>query len=427
MLGLHRIAVDIEPLRVHHDFRNIVAGQLINSLGSQITQIALPYQVYVLTGSPIAIGGLATVQLVALLSFSLMGGAIIDSVERRRLLICTEICLCGVSAALATLAFTGLANLWLLYGLGFIGATLLAIDRPARQSLLPRLVTRERYPAAIAIYQASVKTGTIVGPSLGGVLIATFGLGVAYATDAVSFFAAIASLVSIARLPPVGRLARPGLAAIAEGLAYVRRTPVVLSAFVIDLDAMVFGYPTALFPVLALGFFHVGPAGLGLLASAPAVGAVTALLTSGWLQRIKYQGRAVIICVAIWGVAMSLFAITPFLPFALLMLMLGGWADMISAILRNIIIQLGTPDGLRGRISAVNTMVTVSGPRLGDMESSSVATLLGAQFSAISGGLLCLLGLFFAIRYYPRLLGYEAPGADPQPPAAVPGSAAQIA
>jgi MFS family permease len=425
MLKLRSLALDVEPLRHHRDFRLLLGGQAINNIGSMFTPVALSYQLYVLTHSALALGTMAAAQLIAVLLFSPLAGSIADAVDRRRLLLVTQAALCAISATLAILAFTGLAAAWHIYLLAFLQSIFDATDRPARQSMIPRLVSRERLAPAIALNRATMSLARVAGPALSGTLIASVGLTAAYGVDAVTFVASFASLALIAKVPPAAEAKRPGWSAIKEGFDYVRRTPVVFSAFIIDLDAMVFGMPTSLFPILALDVFHVGAVGLGLLTAAPSFGGIVGLVTSGWIGHTRWHGRVVIASVAIWGLSIALFGLAPTLPLALALLVIAGGSDVISAIVRATMIQVMTPDRLRGRVTALNSMAVGSGPKLGAVESTSVAAFSSAQFSVISGGLLCLAGLVFVIRYCPRFLAYDtataAPEeAEPEAPAAMP-------
>jgi MFS family permease len=273
--------------------------------------------------------------------------------------------------------------------------------------MVPRLVSRENLTRAIAINQAAFQTAGVVGPGLGGLLIAWAGLPAAYGADALSFSAAFVALIAIAPVPPLGSIRRPGWNAIVAGLRYVRGVPAILGGFVIDLDAMIFGLPVALFPVLALDFFHVGAQGLGFLVSAPSAGAVLGVATSGWLPRVRYPGRVLILVVGFWGIAITLFGLTPIFPLALLCLAVAGASDALSAMIRNTINQMSSPDELRGRVSALHSMVVTSGPRMGDIEATSVAAATTAQISVVSGGVLCLLGLIAVVRLFPQLAKYD--------------------
>ena len=391
---------------------------MISGVGRQVTVVALAFQLYVLTGSTLAVGLLALVQLVPILTFALGGGAIADAVDRRRLLLVTQLGLALASGSLFLLAATPGAPIWGYYAVAFVGAGLGAVDQPARSSALPRLVPRERLPAAIALNQLGFQAMSVAGPALGGLLLATVSVAAAFAFDTVTFAAAIVALLLVAPIPPHPGASRPSLATIAEGLRFVRRRPVVLSSFVIDLVAMVFGMPTALFPALALDVFRVGPAGVGLLAAAPAAGALVGAALTGWVGRIRRPGRAVIVAVAGWGLAITAFGLSAWsFPLALLFLALAGAADVFSAVLRSAIVQLETPDEIRGRVVGVHILVVTSGPRLGDAEAAAVAAVVGPQLSVVSGGILCLVGLVAVVRRFPELGRYVSPvaAAPPEP------------
>ena len=379
-------------------------------MGNQITRIALPFQVYVLTQSTVAVGFLAAVQLVPILALSLGAGAVADAVDRRRLVLVTSVGMAFCSLALAVLALGSPPSLPAIFGVAFLAASLASIDQPARSSAIPRLVPAERLPAAIALNQLNLQTASIVGPAVGGVIIAIAGLPAAYALDFVSFGAALAAIAAIGPLPPLGGAARPGLSAVLEGLRFARSRPLILSTFAIDFAAMVFGMPTSLFPALGLTVFGAGAIGVGLLAAAPAVGAFVGAALSGWVSGVRRRGRAVILAVAGWGAAIVGFGLATFsFPLALTLLALAGAADVLSAVFRSTIVQLETPDGLRGRVTAIHILVVTSGPRLGDIEAAAVAGLIGPQASVISGGLLCLLGVIGVARAFPQLDAHVAP------------------
>ena len=401
------ILVDLAPIRRDRDYRLLWAGQVVSGIGNNVTRIALPYQVYVLTHSAVAIGVLTAVQLVPILAFSLGGGAIADAVDRRRLLLITAVGLALTSLVLVALSLVPSPPLAAIYAVAFVAASLGAVDQPARSSAVPRLVPAERLPAAIALNQLNFQTAAVIGPAIGGIVIAVAGLPAAYGLDVLSFGAAVASLVGIAPLPPLGEVARPGIAAVREGLRFAMDRRVILSTFAIDLDAMIFGMPTSLFPILALDTFHAGAEGVGLLAAAPAAGAFLGALLSGWVSRVRRTGRAVAVAVAMWGLAITGFGLATFsLPLAVVLLGLAGAADVLSAVFRGTIVQLETPDALRGRVTALHLLVVTSGPRLGDLEAASVASVVGAQASVVSGGLLCIAGILVVVRRFPELLAH---------------------
>ncbi len=401
---LRGLIIDVDPIRLDRDWRRLWAGQSINVVGAQLTRVALPYQVYVLTGSTLAIAALSIAQLVPLLVFSLGGGAIADAFDRRRVLIATQLGLGATSLALVGLAIQGNPPVVALFGLAFVGSALSAIDWPTRASATPRLVPAERLRSAMALGQLTFNGAAVLGPLLAGVLLGTVGLAGVYAADVATYAVALLTLVGMRAIPPLTAQRQPAIAAIREGLRFVRERRIILSTFAIDLNAMVFGMPTALFPVLALDVFKTGPLGLGLLNAAPAAGAFTAIILSGGIVRLYRIGRGVILAVVAWGAAIVGFGLSSFwFPLALLCLAVAGAADVVSAILRSSIVQLDAPDHLRGRVSAIHTLVVTSGPRVGDLEAALVASAIGAQLSVISGGILCLVGVLIVARWFPEL------------------------
>jgi MFS family permease len=404
---LRGVLADTAPLRLDRDYRWLWTGQAINGIGTQITRIALPYQVYVMTGSTLAVAALTLAQLIPILIFALGAGSVADAVDRRKLLFATQLGLLACSSALLALSLQPAPPLIALYVVAFASAGLSAVDQPARSSSVPRLVPPQRLPAAIALNQLNFQVGSVVGPAIGGILIATVGLPGAYFADVLSFIASLIGVAAIAPLPPLGVVTRPGLAAIREGLRFVGARRVILSTFVIDLNAMIFGMPTSLFPALALDVFKVGPGGLGLLAAAPAVGAFLGALLSGWVSAVRRVGLAVIVTVVIWGVAIALFGLSTFsFPLALVFLAIAGAADVLSAVFRSTIVQLETPDTLRGRVTSIHILVVTSGPRLGDIEAATVAAFIGPQLSVVSGGLLCVAGVAVVARVFPELAAH---------------------
>ena len=404
---VRRLFLDTAPLRLDRDYRWLWSGQVVNGIGNQITRIALPYQVYVLTGSTLAIAALTLFQLVPILLFALGAGSLADAVDRRRVLLATQAGMAGCSLVLVLLALTGGPPVPALFAVAFVAAGLSAVDQPARASAIPRLVPPERLPSAIALNQLNFQMGSIVGPAVGGILIATVGLAGAYAVDLVSFIASFAALLAIRPLPPLSAAARPGLEAIREGLRFVRSRQAILGSFVIDLNAMIFGMPIALFPVLALDVFETGPAGFGLMAAALGVGAFLGALFSGWVSSVQRTGRAILVAVAVWGLAITAFGlVTVSFPLALVCLAVAGAADVFSAVFRSTLVQLETPDALRGRVTSIHILVVTGGPRLGDIEAAVVAALTTPQFAVVSGGIACVLGVAVVARRFPELASH---------------------
>ncbi len=399
-----RLFLDISPLRVDREYRKLWTGQIVSVMGNQVTRIALPYQVYVLTGSPLAIAVLTAAQLLPILVLSLAAGAIADAFDRRKVLMATQAGLALTNVCLIIVSLQPDPPVWAIYALAAVIGALLSLDWPARLAAVPRLVPRERLPSAIALTQLSQNASAIMGPALGGIILAWVGPTGAFATDLAAFAISIWALVALAPIPPLHQTLAPGLTAIKEGLAFVRSRKVILGAFAIDLDAMVFGRPVGLFPILALDVFHAGAAGVGMLAAAPAVGAFIGALLSGSLSSIQRVGRAVVLSVIAWGTMVTLFGLSDFsFQVALVLLALSGAADVLSTMLRWTIVQTETPDQLRGRVTSINNMSVTSGPRLGDIRAATVATVFGAQAAVVTGGLMCVAGAILVTRAFPAL------------------------
>jgi MFS family permease len=408
--------IDTAPLRHDRDFRWLWSGQLVNNLGAQVTLIALRYQVFVLTGSPLAIGGLAAATLAGLLIFTLPGGVVVDRYDRRRLMLATQVAAGLVSLALGLLALSGSPPVGLLYLLAFVSAAISCIDEPARQSAIPRLVADDRKPAAYVLNQSLRRLSSVVGPAIGGFLIALVGLPAAYLFDAATFIVAFIAILAIAPIPRFAEGGRPGLAGILGGLSFVRRSRVLVGTFMIDFAANLFGLPVALFPILALETFHGTATTLGLLTAAPALGAFIGTLTAGWVGAVHHQGRAVVAAVVAWGAAIAAFGLLVFsLPLALLCLTLAGGADVVSAVFRMTILQQVTPDELRGRVAALRSLFATGSPRLGDIEATAVANLTSAQFSALSGGVLSIVAALLIAWRLPQLTRYVMPRINTEP------------
>ena len=409
---LGSLLVDPAPLRHDRDFRLLWTGQAISAIGRMITAAVLPYQVYVLTGDLLMLGALSIVQLVPILVFSLGGGAVADAVDRRRLLLVTQLGLAASSLAFVALALFPDPPVAAIFAIAFIQAGIGAVDQPARGSAIPRLVPPERLPAAISLNQIVFNGAAVVGPALGGVLLSLTSVATCYLVDVVTFAAAIAAVVMIAPLPPHAGAARPSIGAVVEGLRFARRRRPVLATFIVDINAMVFGSPRSLFAPLALDVFHVGAGGYGLMSAAVGLGAFVAAVFSGWTTNVRRPGLAVLVSVAFWSLGIVGFGLATFsFPLALLFLAIAAGADVFSAVLRNAIVQLLTPDALRGRVSSIHILVVTGGPRVGDAEASVAAALIGTQWSVVSGGILSLVGvglLTLAMPEFARLHMAEA-------------------
>ncbi len=398
-----RLVVDTTPLRASRQFRLLFWGQTVSLIGRQFTVVAASYEVYQLTHSTVMVGLLSLGQLLPLIVFSLIGGSLADAMDRRRLLLGIQVFMAGTSVGLAVNASLTHPTVWALFVFTALSAAFSAVDSPARTAAVPGIVARDLFPAASALQQMSFQASAAVGPLLAGVLIARVGISSAYWFDVGSFGAAIIALLAMAPMRPIGGTTRPGFGSMLDGIRFLKGRRVLQSTFVIDINAMVFGMPRALFPQMAVQVFHGGGTVYGALSAAPGVGAMIGATTSGWVGRVRRQGRAVLYSVAAWGLSIAIFGATKWLPLALLMLAIAGAADVVSAVFRNTILQLSVPDRLRGRLSAVHIAVVTGGPRLGDAESGVVASVTNAQVSAISGGLACVLGVALIAKLMPEL------------------------
>ncbi|MDQ6711312.1 MAG: MFS transporter [Candidatus Dormibacteraeota bacterium] len=413
---LRHLAVDVSPLRDSRQFRLLFIGQLISLIGRQITVVAVPYQVYLLTHSSFRVGLLGAVQLVPFIVFSIVAGPIADQVDRRKLLLATQALLATTSLLFVVGAIWGQPPLLYLYGVAAAAAGVSAVDQPARTATVPNLVSRAQMASAVSLNYLLFQLGTIAGPAIGGLVIARVGLAQAYGIDVVTFGAAIAAVLLLSPQVPLGRRPESPLGAIRAGLAWVRRTPVISASYATDLSAMVLSLPRALFPALALSVYHAGPSGLGLLYSAPGVGAVAGSMLSGFIAHLRHPGRAVTYAVVGWGVAITLFGLaTASIWLAVFFLALAGAADALSAVGRNTIQQMLAPDRLRGRLSALYSMVVAGGPYLGDARAGAVASAVSAQFADVFGGLTCVAGCLLVRVAFPQLWQFDArqPGGEP--------------
>jgi len=407
--AVRNVAIDLSPLRVSRDFRRLFLGLAVSELGYQFTLVATFIQVFELTGSPAAVGLIGLAGLLALVVGTLVGGAFVDVVDRRTLLIVAQIGFMTASGILLAGAVHGDPPLWVVYAAVALIAGLSAIDSPTRSAITPRLVGRELLPSALTLNQVVWNATALIGPALAGIVITELGLSWAYAIDLVTYVAMLAAAIAIAPVPPERIEGSPtGWRAVTEGFAFLRGRAVLKAAFAIDVVAMVFGMPRALFPILAVTQFHRGPAVVGLLFAAPAVGAVLGALTAGWIARVRHQGMAIVWAVVVWGAGIAAFGLVSSLWLGLLLLAIAGAADVISAVFRSTILQLSVPDALRGRLSQIHILVVTGGPRLGDLEAGMVASAFSPAVSVVSGGLLCIAGAALLAWLVPSFRRYHA-------------------
>lgn len=405
-----RLLVDLAPLRKSRDFRLLFTGQLVSMFGNQVTIVAVAIQVFRLTDhSTFQVGAISLAQLPLLIVGSLVGGSVGDSVDKRRMLTWSALGLSVLSGLIALNAAVPHPSLLALYVLSALSSGLAGFSNPARSAAIPRLVGPENLIAAYSLNQITIQVATVAGPALGGVL-AAISLPLAYSVDAVSFLAIVAVTLAMAPLPPIGGARRAGWTSVKEGFSYLRGRQVVQGVYLLDLNAMILGMPSALFPAFATERFHGGAITVGLLYAAPGVGALLGAITTGWVEWIRRRGLAVVVAVVVWGLAIAGFGLSHALWGALVLLGIAGWADVISAVLRNTILQSSITEEYRSRLSAIQLAVVQGGPRLGNFEAGSVAAITSPAFSAVSGGVGCaVVAVLLALRL-PRFTSEVAPG-----------------
>jgi MFS family permease len=402
---LRTLVVDSKPLR-RRDFRLLFLGQTVSFAGSMITYVAIPFQVFRLTRSPLAVGLLGLAELVPLLLTALVGGALADARDRRRLVQATEAGLALTSAGLAVNAFLPHPQVGVLYAAAALIAGLDGLQRPSLDALIPRLVSRDELPAAAALRSLRGNAGMLAGPALGGLLIATAGLPGAYLVDLATFVVSLLALRLVRAVPPPPEAARPSLHSVAEGLRYAWSRPELLGTYLVDLVAMVFGMPMALFPAIAARFGGAGT--LGLLYAAPAAGALVVSATSGWIARVHRHGLAIALAAAAWGLAIVAFGLAGSLWPALALLAAAGGADMVSGMFRATMWNQTIPDPLRGRLASIELLSYATGPSLGNLEAGAVASAFGVRASVVSGGVVCVVAVAAVTLALPAFLAYDA-------------------
>jgi MFS family permease len=401
---LRRAAIDVEPLR-HGDFRRLWMGNSLGFVGFQLTAVAVPVQVYELTGSSFWVGMLGLVGLVPLVLFGLWGGAVADAVDRRVLLLGSSLLLWVCTAGLLAAALAGVASLPLLLGLVAVQAAGFAVASSTRGAIVPRVLPERLVPAANTLSFTASNVGLVLGPLLAGLILTRWSFAAAYAADLAVFTVALYAAARLPALPPAGTATSPGLRSVAEGLAFIATRPVLLLSFAVDIAAMVLAMPRALFPETAATMGGRGAA--GWLYAAIAMGAVAAGLSSGWIGRVGRQGVALVAAVVAWGLAVAAAGLAPALWMTVALLAVAGAADLVSAVYRQTILQTYAPDEMRGRMQGVFIVVVAGGPRLGDLRAGATAAAFGATISWVGGGLLCaaLVGLALLV---PALRNYDA-------------------
>jgi MFS family permease len=402
----HVAAVDVTPLRRHRDFRLLFIGRFVSFFGSMISSVALPYQVYQLTHNVLAVGVLGVVEFGPILVFAFVGGALADARDRRTMVLLSEAALMVCSAILVVNAALAQPLVWLLFVIAGAWGLLDALQRPSLDAMLPRLVDKDELTAASALGGVRGTLGMILGPALGGVLIAVFGLPFTYGVNSGTFVAGLACLWLMRAVPPPVDAEKPSVRRVVEGLRYAWSRQELLGTYFVDMIAMFFGMPMALFPAIAQGLG--GPKVLGLLYAAPAVGSFVASATSGWTNRMHRHGMGVAAAAVAWGLAIVGFGLSPSLLPALFFLGLAGAADMVSGIFRGVLWNQTIPDSLRGRLASIEMISYSSGPALGNFEAGVVAALFNVRVSIVSGGVLCVVGCVICAAALPLFRAYDA-------------------
>ena len=388
-----RLLTDVTPLRESPQFRRLWAGTTLSAVGGAFTMFALPLQVYDITRSPFAVGALGIVSLVPTLAAGLLGGALADARDRRTLVLLTTFGQTAISAALAAQAFAGLSALWLLYLLTALSAALSAVSQPARRTLVPSLLPPQQLAAGLALNRVSFQVMLTSGPALAGIITAAAGghLQACYLLDTVSFAGSVYGVARLPAMPAQPGAARPGPRAIAQALGFLRRSPVLAGAFLVDLNATIFGLPVALFPAINAERFGGNPTTLGLFTTAIGAGGLICSAFTGPVGRASRQGAWMLGTVAIWGAAFAGFALARPLWLVLGTLALAGAADTFTVVLRGAIVQAVITDEFRGRVTAAEYVIGAAGDSLGRLESGTVGSLTTPTIGALSGGVVTMV------------------------------------
>jgi len=399
----------IPPALKHRGFFLLWLGQLISIAGTQMQIWALFWHIRTLTHQPIALGGIGLARILPVILFSLVGGAVADSYNRRRVLFVTQISAALVALALGLLTQLGHISLWHIYALTAMQAVAVAFDGPARQALIPNLVPARDLPNAFSLTSIAFQTGAVIGPALSGLVIVMAGQQGVYYINAASFLAVILALVLIGEVPQKRTAAISGVsrAAIREGMRFIASRPIILSSMLLDFVATFFASANTLMPIIARDILQVDVVGYGWLSAAQSVGAVVAALIISQLHTLRRQGPIFLGAVLIFGAGTIVFGCARSFLLAWVMLAITGAADSVSTIIRNTIRQLQTPDHLRGRMTSVNQIFFQGGPQLGEIEAGAVAQLFGAPFAIITGGIGCIVGLGWIVGRWPQLMAYD--------------------
>jgi MFS family permease len=402
-----RLVLDLTPLRRSPPFRRLWLAQGVSFIGTEIAEVALAYQMYQLTGSTLAVGLISLTHLVPLLTLTVIGGALADAFDRRRVMLVQQTGMLVGSLGLAANAAVSHPRIWALYVFQLVISGSFSIGVGAQRSMTPQLVDESQFMAASALNSVTSQFGAVGGPALAGALIRLVDLEWIYLVDTASYAVAIVAVVLLPRLVAHENPDRPSWSSIATGFRYVRRQPVILGFFLVDTNAMIFGMPSALFPALATHRFG-DPSLVGYLYMAPAAGALIVSLLSGPLRHVRRQGLGVVVTASLWGAAIAAFGFAQQFWLALILLALAGLGDQMSAILRSVMLYRITPGEMLGRVSGIEFMQVAAAPSLGNLEAGGLAAATSLRFSIVSGGVACIAGCLLLAAALPALVRYDS-------------------
>ena len=402
---MRNYAIDLTPLKKYRDFRLLWSAGLFSYFGSMITFVALPFQVKELTNSYWAVGLIGAVEIIPLIIFGLYGGVLADYVDRKKMIWLTEF---GTLVATAILFINSLRekpSVILLFVIAAIFAALSGLKRPSQDAILPRLVNHDDLPSASALMSLRWQFGGIVGPSAGGIIIASYGAGMGYFVDCCTFIISLALLWRVRSVPPIGKTTPPSVAALMEGIRYAYNRKDLLGTYVVDLAAMFFAMPMALFPFWADAIG--APYALGFFYSSITIGAVLVTLMSGWMRNYPHHGRAVVIGALGWGVAIVVAGSTDSLTMVIASLIIAGAFDQVSALFRGFIWNQSIPDELRGRLAGIEMLSYLLGPLGGQARAGGMAAMTSLRISVVGGGLMCIGFVAVIASLMPKFRTYD--------------------
>ncbi|GDX16039.1 MFS transporter [Actinomycetes bacterium] len=403
---MSKFAIDISPLKKYPDFRNLWASGLISYLGSMVTYVAIPFQIKELTNSYVAVGIVGAIEIIPLILFGLYGGVLADYVDRKKMVWATEAAALVLSGILLLNSLSSEPKVWVIYVMAGLFASVDGLQRPSADAILPRIVGHKDLPAASALMSLRWQIGVIIGPTIGGIVISTISISAGYGFDVFTFFISLLFLARVGSVPANPEAEKPSLRGLLDGIKYAFSRQDLTGTYLIDLAAMFFAMPTALYPFWAdqLG----APWALGFLYAAVTVGSVVVTLTSGWIKTYRFHGRAIIWAAIGWGAAIALAGISNSLILVLLFLAIAGGADMISALFRGTIWNQTIPDNLRGRLAGIELLSYSIGPLAGQLRAASMAAATSLTFSVTAGGLICVFMVALLASFLPKFRKYDA-------------------